>query len=167
MKRFWIINLLLFQLCWFSAALLPSYAEVLLVGLLAVHFLLSPSPRRDCKVLLLVPIGLLVDKLQFEFNVAGETDVFFPLWLLLLWCMFIISFNHSLNWLTRCNMAIVSILGALGGASSYWAGVSLARLTTHLSDIQLLMSLLLIWAVLMPLLVMSYRQLMPIKIDSK
>ncbi|MCE9679486.1 DUF2878 domain-containing protein [Shewanella sp. AS1] len=168
MKWFWIINLLLFQLCWFSAALLLEYGALVILLLIAVHFGLSPTPREDAKLLLLVPIGVLVDGLLIHSGVfsstspqsLGSIDSLFPLWLLLLWAIFAISFNHSLKWLTRTSFMGVALVGAIGGASSYWAGIKLGRLTTQWNEAELLLLLMPIWAALLPILVLSYRKLL-------
>ncbi|QYJ84927.1 DUF2878 domain-containing protein [Shewanella mesophila] len=159
MKLFWIINLLLFQLCWFSAALLPQYAAIIMAGLIAIHFGLSPTRKQDIKVLLLVPIGIAVDKLQLEVGGFESVNQGFPVWLLLLWCIFIISLNHSLKWLTERSLAVISLFGAMGGASSYWAGIQFGSFKAVWSDTWLVLSLMLVWSLLMPIFVICYRQL--------
>lgn len=159
MKLFWIINLLLFQLCWFSAALLPQYAAIIMAGLIAIHFALSPTRKHDFKLLLLVPIGIAVDKLQLEIGGFESVNEGFPIWLLLLWCIFIVSLNHSLKWLTERSLFVASLFGAFGGASSYWAGIQFGSLNAVWSDIWLIISLMAVWALLMPIFVICYRQL--------
>ncbi|WP_110456268.1 DUF2878 domain-containing protein [Shewanella algidipiscicola] len=161
MKRFWIINLLLFQLCWFSAALLGDNAALAMTLLIALHFLLSPTRKADAKLLLLMPIGIAVDKLQLEIGGFSTVDVGFPLWLALLWCIFIISFNHSLHWLTRQKSWVVVLFGAIGGASSYWAGIQFGVLQARWNELMLVGSLMLVWSLLMPLLITGYRLLQP------
>ena len=64
MKRFWIINLVLFQSTWVSSAFFTEQAVFIAPLLVALHFLLSPTRRDDLRVLLLLPIGLLLDSLM-------------------------------------------------------------------------------------------------------
>lgn len=157
MKRFWIINLVLFQASWFSAAFLTVNANIILAALLGVHFLLSPSAKKDLAVLPLALIGIAVD--IFHFNIGSFSSQLggFPLWLALLWSLFVISFNHSLSWLVNKPIWLLMAFGAVGGTSSYWAGMQAGALQSGLQDATLIASLALSWGLLFPLLIVSYR----------
>ncbi|MBB1269313.1 DUF2878 domain-containing protein [Shewanella sp. SR44-3] len=153
MQKFWLINLILFQAAWFSAVLYPSVASWIMTLLLALHFYLSPTVKADAKLLILVPIGVCADKLQMHFGVFSGATGLFPTYLLLLWCFFILSLNHSLLWLTRVHLGMQGVLGALGGAGSYWAGIEAGALQTNLATPLLLCILLCIWGLLLPSLI--------------
>lgn len=161
MKRFWIINLALFQACWLTAAFFPDNRELIMAGLIIGHFILSPTILADSMILLLVPIGAAVDKLLFEVGVLATTELIFPFWLLLLWMIFIVSLNHSLKWLDSISLVWIMPIGAIGGGMSYWAGVNAGALTSNLSTLSLLACLMIVWACLLPVLVWLRRQLIP------
>ena len=153
MRSFWVINLMLFQASWLCAALFTQQAALVMPLLLIAHFVLSPTRRQDLKVLLLVPIGIVVDKCQLELGVFSAGNDFFPLWLVYLWAMFILSLNHSLSWLDNCSLFSLVILGAAGGSSSYWGGIASGALGTQLSTLNVVLSLMAVWALLLPVLV--------------
>lgn len=161
MKRFWIINFLLFQLSWFSAAFFTRYATILIVLLLVLHFILSPCAKNDFKILWLALIGIAVDVLHLSLGTFtnGEVGGGFPIWLAVLWVMFSISFNHSLHWLVNKPIWILAVIGLVGGTTSYWAGIEAGALQSNLSRNQILLTLASSWGVLFPLLALSYRYL--------
>jgi hypothetical protein len=160
MKHFWLVNLILFQGAWFSAALYNAQAEVMIILLLAVHFWLSPQKKTDLTSLLLVPIGVLADKLLMLSGVFDGGQTLFPLWLVLLWCMFILSLSHSLHWVTKLRLPWQVLFGSLGGSASYWAGIQAGALDSELTSFWLLLSLGLVWALLLPLIIRGYRSLL-------
>jgi hypothetical protein len=164
MKRFWIINLVLFQATWVSSAFFTEQAVFIAPLLVALHFFLSPTRRDDFRVLLLLPIGLLLDSLMIGLgtfsahpNIANQT--WFPVWLACLWVMFIISFNHSLNWIMKCPKVILFLLGFVGGTSSYWGGIKAGALQSTWPDVWVLSTLAVSWGLVIPLLVVGYSYL--------
>ncbi|OEF08473.1 DUF2878 domain-containing protein [Vibrio genomosp. F10] len=159
MQRFWIINLVIFQASWFCAAFLNQHAGPLMAGLLVVHFLLSPTKKKDLNLLLLLPVGLAADKLQLHLGVFSVGSEFFPMWLLLIWIMFIISLNHSLSWLNRFSSLPLAVIGALGGTASYWGGIKAGVIEPLLPAHQVILSLMLVWAILMPTFVLLRRKI--------
>ncbi|TVP15869.1 DUF2878 domain-containing protein [Shewanella sp. KCT] len=153
MKAFWLINLGLFQLAWWSAAWLTNSASYIISGLIVLHCLLSPSVKADLRLMALLPLGLLVDGVLIALGVFRGVESAFPLWLALLWVIFLMSLNHSLRLLSGLSLPWLMLIGALGGAGSYWAGVSLGALTTQVSVISFWLIAAPVWAVLLPLLV--------------
>lgn len=166
MKKFWLINLALFQASWFSAALLTHYATVIIAGLVIVHFLLSPSPRSDCKLLLLVIIGMSADSLHLWLGTFSVNDTLFPIWLMLLWAMFSMSFNHSLIWFTKQPYWLLAVFGASGGSLSYWGGIQTGAFSTNLSPTITIGILALSWSLLFPFLIIGYRYLISPNVQS-
>lgn len=157
MKLFWIINLFLFQASWLCAAFFTEYANQIMPLLIIAHFALSPTRIKDLRLLMLVPIGLIADKFQLELGIFSAGDNFFPLWLLMLWVMFIVSLNHSLRWLDNCSVPILMLVGAMGGASSYWGGIKAGVLIPLLPTSNVVLSLILVWALLLPVFVILKR----------
>jgi hypothetical protein len=159
MKRFWIINLVIFQAAWLCAAFFNEQSTPLMLALFALHFLLSPTRKEDACLLLLVPIGLLADKFQLELGVFSVGNEFFPFWLLMMWSLFLISLNHSLSWLNNRSVLILMIIGGLGGTSSYWGGIQAGVIEPLRSTEQVIFSLMMVWAFLLPTFVYLKRLL--------
>ena len=152
-NKFWIINLVLFQLAWFSCALLTAQANWILPTILAIHFLLSPKKQGDAKLLPFVLVGAAIDFGLFKLEIIGFQTNTFPLWLICLWAMFIISINHSLYWLRKCKPWLTVIIGALGGSSSYLAAVKFGAIVSNTSFTSLFIIYAVIWALILPILI--------------
>jgi hypothetical protein len=163
MKRFWIINFLLFQACWFCAAFYTEQAALWMLVIVALHFWLSPSRRGDLKVLMLVSVGVFADSLHLNLGTFTVQHSLFPLWLALLWCMFILTLNHSLQWLIYKPLWLIALFGGVGGASSYIGGIKAGALQSTLPIEWLAAILFAAWALLFPLIVMLYRYVQPLK----
>lgn len=159
MKLFWLINLVLFQASWLAAAFFTPYAAPIIFAFICLNFYLSPSPKADARLLILIVIGFCLDSLHFYLGTFKANGHFFPLWLLLLWGMFSISFNHSFAWFTKQAYWLLAIIGAIGGSLSYWGGIKTGALTSDLSASETLTSLAITWSITFPLLVMTYRRL--------
>ncbi|MFT2092696.1 DUF2878 domain-containing protein [Paraglaciecola sp. 2405UD69-4] len=153
MRKFWIINGLLFQLAWFAAALLTQYAALIISIILVLHFILSDKRKADTKLLALAPIGWLVDSLLVHYSVITSTNGWLPLWLLLLWCVFVISLNHSLLWLSKTKWPLLIIIGSISGCMSYTAAIRFGALDSSLELTGQVIYLGLLWGVLLPVLV--------------
>lgn len=152
MKSFTIINLVIFQLAWFSAALAGQLALPVLLLLLAIHFSFTPSRRIDLRVLPLALIGWSVD---LSLQQLGVVELFHPtpLWLLLLWCHLVLCLNHGLRWLSQFSPITVGAIGAIGGSSSYLAGMKLGAISSALATPSFIVWYALAWLFLLPVLV--------------
>ena len=151
MKRFTLVNLLLFQAAWFSAALAGQWAFAILTALLLLHMMLSPTRMQDLSLLPLALIGWSADMLLQAGNlVSFGSNV--PLWLALLWCHLVLCLNHGLRWLNNLPVVLVSFIGALGGSSSYYAGVKLGTISTALPSPTFLAIYAALWSLLLPIL---------------
>lgn len=164
MKHFWIINLVLFQASWAAAAWYTEQATIIIACLLLLHFVCSPSAKFDANLLLLGLIGIAADGLQLVLGTFYSPNSVFPVWLILLWAMFIISLNHCLHWLTHLRTWQLVCVGALGGSLSYWAGIQSGALQTHWPIPWVITSLMLNWGIILPLLVYGYRLLLQRKL---
>jgi hypothetical protein len=159
MKRFWIINLALFQACWICAAFFTTHANWVMPIAILLNFALSPTRSKDLRLLALVPLGLMVDKILLDLGIFNAGEGFFPTWLALLWIMFIISLNHSLRWLDNRSILTLVLLGAIGGTSSYWGGVESGAIEALQTNRDTVVILMLNWALLLPTLVIFKRRL--------
>ncbi|WP_394205671.1 DUF2878 domain-containing protein [Shewanella waksmanii] len=160
MKAFWIINLALFQLSWFVAAKYTDYAAWIIAAAIFIHFACSPSKQDDLKLVMLVPIGIAIDQLMLSVGVFSAASYsVFPLWLALLWYMFILTLNHSLKWLTQLPLSYVAVIGAIAGSFTYWLGTQVGGLTQQWPLLPFVAILAVAWSALMPVLVGCHRML--------
>lgn len=153
-NKFSVINFVVFQLCWFTAAIYQQTGLFIMMSLLIVHFVLSPTKNNDIKVLLLAFLGCIVDQVLFMLNVFEFTtnSPVIPMWLILLWCSLVLSLNHSLRWLLNTSVYIKLLLGAVLGPSSYFAALSFGALNTQLSSVTFIIFLAIVWSCLLPVL---------------
>lgn len=150
-----LANAVLFQCGWF-VCVLGGDSRWLLIGIaaLGVHLLWISSWTREGQVILAVTVlGTLVDTALrglgvFEFNAPGPL---IPLWLILLWALLATTLRHCLAWSAQ-PWWLASLLGAVGGPFSYYAGSQLAGVSFGYGTIPTLIGLALLWAMLFPLL---------------
>lgn len=152
MRQFWIINGLLFQLAWFSAALLTQYAAFIIGFILVLHFALSDNKQSDARLLVLAPIGWVIDSLLIYYSVITTDNGYLPIWLALLWCLLVISLNHSLLWLQKLRLPILILIGAISGCASYTAAIRFGALDTPLNLTKQVIYFGITWGILLPLL---------------
>ncbi|WP_439861012.1 DUF2878 domain-containing protein [Pseudomonas sp. MBLB4136] len=149
-----IANALLFQLGWL-ACVLGGGPWLLLVALaVAVHLLWTASWAAEGKLLFSVFLaGSALDSFLLNLGVFdfGEPRTLIPLWLALLWLLLATTLNHCLAW-TAQPWWRGSLLGAVGGPLSYYAGAQLAGVTLPYGTWPTLALLALIWALVMPVL---------------
>ena len=162
-SKFWLTNLVLFQLAWLCCALLTANASWLTPLIVALHFALSPTKRSDAKLLPFALFGCVIDYILFQLNVISFAAEQFPLWLLCLWVMFVLSINHSLSWLGKCKLWLVAIIGAFGGALSYLGALNFSAIITSLSQLSLFTVYAIIWALLLPALIVFKQRLVESK----
>lgn len=151
-----LLNAGLFQLGWFACVLGAQRSWLLLIAIacLAIHLLWIANDRDEWRRLLrIAACGWVLDSALFHlglFDFSGATWVL-PLWLAVLWLLFASTLRHSLSW-TRRPWWVGSLLGAFGGALSYWGGAKLAGVGLPLGTWPSMLVLALIWAILMPAL---------------
>lgn len=150
-----LANALLFQIGWFACVLGGNSLWLLLAGVvLAVHLLWISSWRTEGPLVVSVAlIGTLIDSLLLKsgvFSFASE-GLLIPLWLMVLWAVLATTLNHCLDW-TATPWWRASVLGAIGGPMSYYAGSKMAGVYLPLGFWPSMLLLGIIWAVLFPLL---------------
>ncbi|WP_212626573.1 DUF2878 domain-containing protein [Pseudomonas sp. PP3] len=159
-----LANALLFQLGWF-ACVMGGNSLWLLVALaaLVIHLLWISSWVREGRLILgVVVLGTAVDSFLrwlgvFEFK---DLSPLIPLWLMLLWALLATTLRHCLRWSAR-PMWRASLLGAVGGPLSYYAGGQLAGVQFPFGVLPTLIGLGLLWALLFPLLHVMAARLKP------
>ncbi|MEX6501733.1 DUF2878 domain-containing protein [Pseudomonas zhanjiangensis] len=150
-----IANALLFQLGWLACILAGDGPGLLVVAaVLAVHLLWTSSWAAEGKLLLSVfLLGSALDSFLLNLGLFdfGEPRTLIPLWLTMLWLLLATTLNHCLAW-TAQPWWRGSLLGAIGGPLSYYAGASLAGVGLPYGTLPTLAVLALIWALVIPLL---------------
>ena len=128
-----IINFIAFQIIWLIAVL-GAANELLWPTIIAVFafmlWQLSPQRRHpnDIRfVIYAITFGLILDSLWqasglIEFKLA--LPFIAPIWILLLWITFALTFNHSLTWLKKSPWFPI-VFGMIGAPLSYYAGTRL------------------------------------------
>lgn len=160
MPLFSIVNLVIFQAAWFSAALLKDNSIVIMVFLLAVHAYLTTKRQADLyTAMLILPIGIASELLLISSGLLSyQSGLLLPVWMVLLWIHLSLSLNHSLEWLQKVPVIWQSVLAALAGTGSYAAATNLGAIHLHESQVTSLLIIAAIWAVQFPLMVMIAKQ---------
>ena len=154
MPLFSMVNFIIFQIAWFTAALLRDDSIIVLVLLLIVHGLFSPSKNADlCTVLLLLPVGMVSEMLMISTGLLSyQSELALPIWMILLWIHLCLSVNHSLVWMKKTPVIWQSVLAALAGTGSYAAASGFGAINWHNSQVISLLVIALIWAIQLPLM---------------
>lgn len=150
-----IANAVLFQISWFACVLGGnSYWLLIAAGVLLVHLLWISSWAAEGKLLLwITAIGTLLDSVLMLVGVFdfGSNGVLIPLWLIVLWAILGTTLRHCLAW-TATPWWRASLLGAIGGPMSYYAGSQLAGVQLPMGLIPSMVLLAILWAVVFALL---------------
>jgi len=157
-----LANAVLFQCGWFACVLGGDSEWLLVVGaVLAIHLLWISSWSREGQVILAVTLfGTVVDTALrtfgvFHFSFPGPL---IPFWLVLLWALLATTLRHCLAWSAQPWWR-ASVLGAVGGPLSYYAGSQLAGVSFGYGTVPTLVGLALLWALVFPVLHWIARQL--------
>ncbi|MGL5948296.1 MAG: DUF2878 family protein [Aeromonas sp.] len=146
-----LAHLLGFNLYWFLAVRVQLLWPLWL--LLSLHFVFSPSRRRDGQLWPLVLCGIALDGGLWG---LGLFEFFaFPWWLGLLWVGFVLSLSHSLRWLWSWRVWQQGLVGVIGGAGSYLAGAALGAVALPWGFWPSALVLSLVWFIGLPLLLVG------------
>jgi len=150
-----LANAVLFQLGWFACVMGGNSLWLLLaVAVLVIHLRWISSWAREGRLILsVVLLGTAVDSTLRWSGVFEFRDVapLIPLWLMLLWALLATTLRHCLQW-SASPWWLASLLGAVGGALSYYAGGQLAGVRFPYGQWPTLVGVGLLWALLFPLL---------------
>ena len=158
-----IINVLLYQLGWFSCLLgaawgYPLSGAFIALLLMAGHLVLAESRKSELYLMLFACLlGVVIDTLQqaagvFTFKTDPAWPLWLPLWIFVIWAQFATLFHYGLYWLLG-RYLLSAFLGCIGGPLAYWGGVRLGAAQFDENLIFSVSSLALVWALVMPILV--------------
>jgi hypothetical protein len=159
-----LVNYVLFQALWAITIygvttgnnwLAPSS----LLAVLIIHYNFSATFKADALLTVLaVLLGLTIETTLVQFHMLDYAQQLpikqaAPFWTLILWANFALTMNGCLQWL-QGRYFVAAILGAIGGALSYFAGIELDAATTGVALATLLTVIAAIYAVTTPTLLL-------------
>lgn len=157
-----LINLVLYQLGWFSCVLGAAYGfpvtgAIGALSLIALHLLLTDRPQAEAQLLLCAALlGILIDSSQqalgvFRFKTDPGWPLWLPFWVVVVWAQFATLFRTALHWLSG-RYLLSALLGLVSGPLAYGGGVRLGAAQFGSNLPFSLISLALVWALATPLL---------------
>ena len=157
-----LINIVAFQVVWFSSVLgaangLPWLGAIALLPFLVWQLRVSADAAYDRRALLVLGVaGLIVDSLypllgSLSYASPWPLSGAAPAWLILMWLNLALTLNHSLAWLRR-RYLLAAVFGGTGGALSYWAGARLGAVELYWSTPAVVLLIGVIWAIALPVI---------------
>lgn len=149
-----LLNAAMFQIGWFLC-ILGGNAIALVYTLVAIlvhaKYLLFCS-REWYLLIAITLLGFCWDSALQAFGLISFSGggVFIPVWLACLWLLFATSILHSFAWLQH-RLLLASILGAVAGPLSYFAGGKLGAAIFYEPSSLPLLVIAGGWAVILPL----------------
>ncbi|MCG6202073.1 DUF2878 domain-containing protein [Psychromonas antarctica] len=158
-RIFLLFNFISFQSAWLVAVKLQQQGLLILIAILVMHFLVAQQRQRDWMTLIVITvIGSLVDLMAAYAGLfVYKEGNLLPLWLLLLWANFALTFHYSMGWLVRCPLFIQAILGGAFGSLSYFAAHKLGAVDYPAGIPLTIISLVVIWSLALPVYVFIAR----------
>ncbi len=140
-----------FQVMWFSLILVGNTWLPVVITMLGLHFLLTPTKLDDVKVLILALAGFLIDLCMLQLGFFSFTQ--WPIWLLFLWVAFILNLGHSMRFLRNFKPIYLIGFSTLGGAYAYWASWKFGAVDLPQGPALTLAIVAIIWGIFLPLCV--------------
>ncbi|NLC71981.1 MAG: DUF2878 domain-containing protein [Desulfuromonadaceae bacterium] len=168
-----LINYALFQSGWFVCVFgavheRPWQATTTGMGLVLLHLLLDRQPRREGKLLILgFFLGLVIDTFHVQTGVllfpVGHFHPGLPAgWVLILWLQFASILHYSLAWLAD-RYLLGAVLGSIGGALAYGAGVRVGAASFGADPFRCLVQIGLSWGMAMIILLWAAGKTAPLE----
>jgi len=122
---------------------------------ISVHFMFTKERRADFYMLLIcIIMGIVLDGSLSYFGIIQfkNDPILFPipLWLMMVWSIFAVLFNHSLRWM-RKSYLIQIVCAGIFAPTSYYSGYKLNAV--NFQNIELSMIVIsVVWMIVLPLL---------------
>lgn len=156
-------NAVIFQCAWFAGVLGAAHHRPLLgtacvAAAIAWHLAVAARPGTEARLVGLVClIGVVVESVIVQqghvaYPSGQPWPTLAPYWIVALWGLLAIALNVTMRWL-RGRLVLAAVLGAVLGPLSFSSGARLGG-AQLLHPTEALATLALVWAVLMPVLVL-------------
>jgi len=157
MKRLLIVSTW-FQVIWFCAVIGNYDLQYVTLSLVVLTLAISAIKESLSwfKYALIVVIGMLVDFTNLTIGWFQFQHEHFPVWLFALWLIFAWYAHFLYPILSQYPLAIVSVVGGIGGALSYIAGESLGAVSFGASTFTIVGILLVEWTLIIALIMKVY-----------
>ena len=163
-----LLRFILFQIAWFSCALLAGGEYNFLAWIpmcsFGVGYVLISSAQRKVDLLMMIGtsiLGFCFDSILITGGVFStpRQDLFSPLWLVSMWTGFATTFSMGLHEMRKMNWFVIVVVAAIGGLSSYQAGASFGGIVLHEDIYFSSICIMLEWSVAFPLLLVMYKKI--------
>ncbi|KJY83215.1 zinc ABC transporter permease [Vibrio galatheae] len=147
-----------FQIVWFCAVIGNDNWQPLTLLLVTATLVISAlkTTINWYKYSLIVTLGVAVDFTNSSFGLFQFEAQQFPLWLVALWMIFAWYAHFLYPMLSQYPLAVVSIVGGIGGTLSYCAGESLGAVVFGASIFTMTAILLVEWSLIIALVIKVY-----------
>jgi hypothetical protein len=157
-----LINILAFQIAWFSSVLggahqMPWLGPLAVAIALMLHLRAARRPFDEILLAICCAlIGALFDSALVALGWVGYTSGLFaenfaPYWIITMWVLFATTLNVSMKWM-RGSPLLAAFFGVTGGPTTYLAGKELGGIVL-INETAALIALGIGWGIMMPLLV--------------
>ena len=155
-RWFIVYNFISFQIAWLMAINWKEQSLLPLVVVIFIHFVITKHRKRDWLTLALVTIvGSFVDLTAAYANLfVFENGNLLPIWLILLWANFSLTFHYSMRWLMHLPTILQSLVGGIFGTASYFAAFKFGAVHYPMPMSFTLFFLIVIWSVNLPVFVL-------------
>jgi len=147
------LNVVLFNMAWALCVLGGNdVALVTVVVVLILHMLfVAPDWSEIVLLVMIASLGIAIDTLWFLTGVLQNPDgsSLLPIWLVALWFCFSTTCAHCFSFLHN-RLLLASLLGAVFGSFSYWAGVRLSDVSFGVDVLYGVLMIAALWCVLFP-----------------
>ena len=160
-----LFRFILFQLAWFSCAILAGgeYHTVawLPMCIFGAGYVSISSTQKKVDVFMMIGssiVGFCFDSILITGGVFSTPtlDQFSPFWLVSMWIGFATAFSMGLHEIRKMNWLFVIVVGAIGGLFSYRAGASFGGIVLH-EDIYFSSTCIMLeWSIAFPMLLVMY-----------
>jgi len=156
-----LTRFLLFQVAWFACVLTRSWTGVAIAALcVGVHLCLSRSRLSEFAMIMSVTLtGTLLDSALMNagiFVFHQHVGLLCPFWLTAIWAAFATTLGIS-STLFSNRLVLAAAVGAVAGPLAYFAGSRLGAMDFGWPLQLSLGTLFVLWAALVPLLLIFYR----------
>lgn len=163
-----LFRFILFQIAWFSCAILAGGKHYVWAWLpmcvFGIGYVLISSTQRRVDILMIFGssiLGFCFDSVLIHYGVFStpRLDTFSPFWLVSMWTGFATAFSMGLYEIRKMNWLVIIVIAAVGGLMSYRAGAGFGGIVLHEDLYFSSLCIMLEWIVAFPILLVMYGKL--------